>query len=89
MVISSLYIETIKGRAEEVSKKLTAFEGVELHHIEDEFKVIISLESETIDESYKIAESFKDISGILTINLVYSAYDDEYDVESSEAAVEQ
>jgi len=77
MVISGIYIETIPGEASNVSKSLKKIQGVEVHHIEDEFKIILTIESDTVDSSYKIAEKFKLIDGVLTICLAYSNFESE------------
>lgn len=77
MVISGIYIETIPGEASEVAQALQKISGVEVHHIEDEFKVILTVEAETVDGSYKIAEKFKQVDGVLTICLAYSNFENE------------
>ncbi|MFO1443792.1 chaperone NapD [Bacillus sp. Bva_UNVM-123] len=77
MVISGIYIETIPGEADNVSKALEKIQGVEVHHLEDGFKVILTVESDTVDGSYKIAEKFKQIDGVLTICLAYSNFEGE------------
>lgn len=75
MVISGLYLETVPGKATTAAKALEKIEGVEVHHIENDYKIIITLETVTADESYKTAETFKEIDGILTICLVYSNFE--------------
>lgn len=77
MVISGLYIETVPGKAELAAKELEKKKGVEVHHIEDDYKIVITLETETTDESYKIADTFKHVEGVLTVCLVYSHFEDD------------
>ncbi len=77
MVISGIYIETIPGEAYKVAQSLQKMSGVEVHHIEDKFKIILTVEAETVDGSYKIAEKFKQIDGVLTICLAYSNFENE------------
>jgi nitrate reductase NapD len=77
MVISGMYVETTKGQAKQVAEKLTEITGVEVHHIHDDVKVIITLETETVDQSYRTAETFKDIEDVLAICLVYTNFEDE------------
>lgn len=77
MVISGIFIETIPGMASEVSHSLQKIDNVEVHHIEEEYKIIVTIESDTIDSSYKIAEKFKLIDGVLTICLAYSNFEGE------------
>ncbi|WP_174733110.1 chaperone NapD [Mesobacillus harenae] len=78
MVISGIYIKTIPGAANLAAEELGQVNGVEVHFIEpSENKIVITLETDTVDRSYRTAEGFKDISGILAICLVYTNFEDE------------
>lgn len=77
MVISGIYIETIPGTAIKAAKLLEEIDGVEVHHIEDNYKIVITLETDTVDQSYRTAETFKEINGVLAICLVYTNFEDE------------
>ncbi|MBU8878371.1 chaperone NapD [Bacillus sp. FJAT-29790] len=77
MVISGIFIETIPGKANIAAQTLQTIAGVEVHHIEDDFKIILTIEADTIKESYDIAETFKPIDGVLTICLAYSNFEGE------------
>ncbi|WP_077215356.1 chaperone NapD [Bacillus dakarensis] len=77
MVISGIYIETIPGQALAAANELVKKEGVEVHHIEDDLKIILTLEAESVDRSYKVADTFKEVDGVLTICLVYSNFEDD------------
>lgn len=76
MVISSLLIETMENQTEAVAKKLSNIEGVEVHHIEG-YKIIITVEAETIDQSYDITKEFINIEGVIIINLIYCNFEDD------------
>lgn len=77
MVISGLYIETVPGKAEYVAKELVKKKGVEVHHIEKDYKIVLTIELETIDHCYRTADTFKDIDGVLITCLAYSNFEDE------------
>lgn len=77
MVISGIYIETIPGEAYKAAEILAEINGVEVQHIEDDYKIILTIEAESINKSYEIAETFKPIDGILTICLAYSNFEEE------------
>jgi periplasmic nitrate reductase NapD len=78
MVISGMYIETIVGTANEVAEQLIKLEGVEVHFIEKESnKIVITLEAKSVDRSYKIADTFKQIDGVLSTCLVYSNFEED------------
>lgn len=77
MVISGIYIETIPGKARAAAEQLALLNGVEIHHIHEDKKIILTIETDTVDQSYRTAEKFKDIDGVLTICLVYTNFEDE------------
>ncbi len=80
MVISSLVVETHSlATAHEVAQALAAFDGVEIHEIQG-YKIVVTIEAPSIDESHRIASSFIGINDVANINLVYvntSVEDDE------------
>jgi periplasmic nitrate reductase NapD len=78
MVISGMYIETIEGTATSVAKELEQLDGVEVHHIEeDSNKIILTLEADSVDKSYKVADAFKLIDGVLATCLVFSNFEED------------
>lgn len=77
MVISGIYVETIPGLAHLAAEKLAQLGGVEIHHIHEDLKVILTLETVTVDQSYRTAEKFKEIDGVLAVCLVYTNFEDE------------
>lgn len=77
MVISGIFIETVPGKAQPAAEKLATIEGVEVHHIETDYKIVITLETETVDQSYRTAATFKEIEGVLATCLVYTNFEDE------------
>ncbi|MCH6266800.1 MULTISPECIES: chaperone NapD [Neobacillus] len=77
MVISGIYVETIQGKACGAAEKLGELNGVEVHHIHEDKRVILTLETDTVDQSYRTAEKFKAIEGVLGICLVYTNFEDE------------
>lgn len=83
MVISSFLLYTKEDLAEHVATQAEKLHGVEVHHVLDQNKVIITLEADTLDHSYEVAKQFEYIKGILSINLVY------YSLDENEAFMEE
>ncbi len=77
MVISGFMLITVKGKTAEVIEQLEKLPGLEVHHVEQEVKIILTLEAPSVDESYRIGESFKKIDGIVTICLAYTNFEDD------------
>jgi len=81
MVISGIFVLTKEGQANEVVKELEKFSGVEVHHIEGNSKIIITLEEKSIDQSYKTGKILEKIPGVLSVNVAY------YNFEEAEEAL--
>ena len=77
MVISGFMLITVKGKTDSVIEQLQKLPGVEVHHIEQEVKVVLTLEADSVDESYRIGEAFKEIDGIASICLAYTNFEDD------------
>ena len=73
MVISSLLVSTVADQTEEVAAELP---GVEVHEIND-FKIVITIEANTVDDSHDVASSLAAIPGVLGVNLVYVNFEDD------------
>lgn len=76
MVISSLVIETIPQLVEQVADELARRAGVEVHEING-YKVVVTIEADTVDDSHAIASDFVGIEGVTGINLVYANFEDD------------
>jgi periplasmic nitrate reductase NapD len=84
MVISSLFIETVPGKAANAAKVLERLKGVEIHHIEKDYKIVLTLEAETIDDSCHTSEKFKFVDGVLLVCLVYHYFGEDEHLEAAQ-----
>lgn len=75
-VISSLVVETAPEYTESVAEQLRSIEGVEVHGVEG-YKIVITIEADTVDESHAIASGMIAIAGVLGVNLVYVNFEDD------------
>ena len=76
MVISSLVVETAPEYTEAVAAALPGLEGVEVHGVQD-YKIVITIEAETVDESHDVANSIVPITGVIGVNLIYLNFEDD------------
>ena len=76
MVISRLVVETKPERTEEAAAELAKREGVEVHETNG-YKIVVTIEAETVDDSHAIASGFIGIPGVTGINLVYANFEDD------------
>ena len=76
MVISGLVVDTFADDTDDVVASLSAREGVEVHEVVGT-KVVVTLESETVDSSAAAAEAFQEISGVLSVGLAYVNFEED------------
>lgn len=75
-VISSLVVETAPERTQAVAEALPQRRGVEVHGIEGR-NIVITIETETVDESHDVANGLMDIEGVIGVNLIYLNFEDD------------
>ena len=46
-------------------------------HSQEENRLVVTIEAETVDASHAIASSFIEIEGVMNINLVYANFEDD------------
>ena len=76
MVISSLVVETAPDYTEAVSKTRVGYTGVEVHEING-YKIVITIEAETVDASHDLASEIALLTGVLNVQLVYLNFEDD------------
>ena len=76
VVISSLVVETVLDYTEAVAQKLPSYEGVEVHGI-DGYKIIITIEAPTVDESHATANAISTLAGVIGVDLIYLNFEDD------------
>ena len=76
MVISSLVVETAPDYTETIAELLPGFAGVEVHERQG-YKLVVTIEAETVDESHDTANEIALIEGVLNVSLVYLNFEDD------------
>jgi nitrate reductase NapD len=76
VVISSLVVETAPDYTQIAAARLLDFTGVEVHGT-DGYKIIVTIEAETVDESHDLANDISLLQGVLNVNLVYLNFEDD------------
>ena len=76
MVISSLVVETVPEHTAAVADALPGYAGVEVHGVQD-YKVVITIERDTVDESHDVADEIALLDGVLNVNLIYLNFEDD------------
>ncbi|MBR0405733.1 MAG: chaperone NapD [Eggerthellaceae bacterium] len=76
MVISSLVVETMLDYTQQVADELASRQGIEVHGI-DGYKIIITIEAPTVDESHAIANAIVPVVGVIGVDLIYLNFEDD------------
>lgn len=82
MVISSLVVETAPQHTAQAAEALAHIDGVEVHEIND-YKVVVTVEADTLDDSHDIASTFIGIEGVTGVNLVYANFEDDPTIQKA------
>lgn len=60
----------------QVADELASRQGIEVHGI-DGYKIIITIEAPTVDESHDIANAIVPIVGVIGVDLIYLNFEDD------------
>jgi nitrate reductase NapD len=76
MVISGLCINVLPARIEEVKQQLADIPQMEIHTVIDNYKIVVVIETGSIDEEIAISKRISRMEGVLGINLAYHHFGD-------------
>jgi len=71
MAISGLIVYAKPELLEYVTEQLNAMQGVDVHQIIEDHKIVIVIESDAVDREVEISRKIAQIDGVLGLNLVY------------------
>lgn len=77
MVVSGLLIKTRPEELEQVKKELSAINGLEIQNIIDDYKIVVVIKSETVEDEIEISKEIAKMNGVLGINLAYHHFEDD------------
>ena len=76
MIISSYVLDTLPDTHDEVARALIGFTGVEIHGREGD-KLIVTIEADSLEETYTLATALSNTDNVTTVNLIYCNFEDE------------
>lgn len=77
MNISGVLIATVPEKRDATIAALKGFEGLEIHHVLDDGKIIAVLERENTHEEVKAVRKIYNIEGVISAVMVYHHFEDE------------
>lgn len=75
MSISGLVVHTLPARAPEVRERLTQYDGVEVHAVTEDGKMVITVD---IPDDHRAADTLMDLQkqdGVLSASLIYTHFE--------------
>ncbi len=80
--ISSVILGVLPADAERVRRDLQALEGVEVHAVAEDGRMIVSIESASEGATVDTFEAMRRLPGVLSASLVYHQYESDPDEEA-------
>ena len=76
MVVSGLVLNTLPEKLEQVKKYLGTMKGVEINSVVDNYKIIVIIESKTVEDEVAVSKEIAAMDGVLGINLAYHHFEE-------------
>ncbi len=76
MVVSGLLVNTLPEKLEQVKKNLGTMKGVEINSVVDNYKIVVIIESKTVEDEVAISKEIARMDGVLGINLAYHHFEE-------------
>lgn len=80
--ISSLLVGVRPEQADFVRKDLAALEGVEVHAVAEDGRMIVVVETDSDDKTVEMFETIRQLPGVLSAAMVYHQYESDPDEEA-------
>lgn len=76
MPISGIVISCLGGRAEAVSARIAAFDGVEVHGVLPEGRIVAVVEADTVQGEVDLVSELQEIDDVISVQLAYHNFED-------------
>ena len=76
MPISGIVISCRGGRAEAVSARISAFDGVEVHGVLPEGRIVAVVEADTVQGEVDLVSELQEIDDVISVQLAYHNFED-------------
>lgn len=87
MNISGVLVYAVAKQADSVAESLSAIEGVEVHAVENG-KLVVTVEHNNINALADQVMQFQDMSGVMSVAMVYQHNEDEESLNADEVLLE-
>lgn len=76
MPISGIVVSCAQDQADTVAALISALDGIEVHGVLTDGKIIAVIETDTVDAEVGLVSRLHEIDGVETVNLAYHNFED-------------
>lgn len=77
MIVSGLLINTRPEKLEQIKKELSTINRLKIQNTIDDYKLVVVIESETVEDGSAISREMVKMDGVISISLAYHHFEDE------------
>lgn len=77
MIVSGLLINTRPEKLEQIKKELSTINRLKIQNTIDDYKLVVVIESETVEDGIAISREMVKMDGVISISLAYHHFEDE------------
>lgn len=76
MPVSGVVVSCLDGCAEAVSGRIALFDGVEVHGVLPDGRIIAVIEADTVDAEVDLVSQLHDVEDVVAVQLAYHNFED-------------
>jgi len=76
MPVSGIVLTCVAASADDVALQLAAVNGIEVHGVLPDGRIVAVVEADTVDEEVALVTGLQEIEGVVSVQLAYHNFDD-------------
>lgn len=76
MPVSGIVVRCLDGCADAVAARIAAFDGVEVHGVSPDGKIVAVVEADTVQGEVDLVSQLHDVADVVTVQLAYHNFED-------------
>jgi periplasmic nitrate reductase NapD len=76
MPVSGIVLTCVEGKAQDVADSAAMLDGVEVHGILPDSRIVAVVESDTVDGEVALVEQLHEVEGVVSVQLACHYFDD-------------
>lgn len=76
MPVSGIVLSCSAGCADAVASRISGLEGVEVHGVLPDGRIVAVVEADTVDAEVELVSALHEVEGVLSVRLAYHNFED-------------